>query len=152
MFHHFSDPFPEVVGRAEHHLKRAKRAYAGSESAISFLDLTSDGDRPVGVRELTLGWLSDNEKTLGDLAAVPPAQRSQLLQLLRECAEPEYRQTGTESPEEALERRIKTMDLPVVVDLAHGGGDPNAGRVALRLALDLARWWPPNRPSTPLEA
>lgn len=171
VFHHASEPFADVVERAEARIGVAKQYTAGRAASVSFLDMTADGADPVGDREWRLDEFPDAEslaaKRLGRIAAVPASHRSQLLTLLRGIVETEAQGPGpADRLTEALPRRVVTLGYEVlwqvVCDDDSTGDELSADRVQqvlvgpdgqiarrrLRRYLDTARWWPPHLSSS----
>lgn len=58
VFHHRSQPLPDVLAKAHDHLTLAKLATRGDGASVSFLDLTADGDRAVGDRSWAIAELT----------------------------------------------------------------------------------------------
>jgi hypothetical protein len=173
VFHHYGHPFSDVVERVTGRLKAAKHDTGGACAAISFLDLTSDGDSPVTGRPVrTVEWLGSNEALLSRLAVVPASQRANLLALCRQAEEEEERtrtspapseagpgvpgaQPRVESAVDALARRVVDLGSPAVWEVVAGreatsksvaqllSSGESDRRQELRHQLDLARWWPP---------
>lgn len=160
VFHHASEPFADVVERAEIRIAAAKRFTAGRHSSVSFLDMTADGGEPVGDREWTLdegaGSLDGKAQQLSRIASLPASHRNQLLGLLRDIAE-----TTSEGARcllvKALARRVVTLGHEAIWEVVCDGLEVTADAVEQQLAgagsqqtrdrlrryLDTARWWPP---------
>lgn len=174
VFHHRSHPFADVLDKAEHLLKGAKRQTLGKEAAIAFLDLTADGESSAGVVELrchtevsptqrvplVVSQLLPRLGLLSEIAKVESSQRNNLLQLLRDCAQPSVHEAGV-GPRATLAHRVERMSNRAILVATVGAGatldrvtadlqsvDPTA-RNALRKHLDLARWWPTKPPTIP---
>ncbi|MEI2776356.1 MAG: hypothetical protein V9G19_10380 [Tetrasphaera sp.] len=168
VFHHASEPFADVIERAEMRIAVAKKFSAGRASSVSFLDMTADGAEPVGDREWLIASdpasfsLTDSADRLGLIAAVPAAHRNQLLTLLREIAKVKPADVASRTElQAALARRVATMGHDVLWQLVCDEGGPRhpvtsedverqlqgkhaqAAQQRLRLHLDTARWWPP---------
>lgn len=161
VFHHNSHPFSDVLARATERLESAKRDLNGERAAVAFLDLTADGDRPTPGRPTrTLEELEDAAGLLGRLAAVPQSQRSALAALCRQSdqAETAERRDHGETAAAALARRAVDLKSEAVWAVVAGSGATTdtvrelllrdaPARVRLRHHLDLARWWPPTKPT-----
>ncbi len=159
VFHHAAEPFSDVVVRAAERLKAAKSLGAGNGPALAYLDITADGEKPVGERAWRLAGpsdadafvLTDAADTIAKLAkTVPAAHRARLIAHLRDTAsgaELDLRDTvrrlGRDEvyaacrwrPEHQGETPADTLDRLVA--------DPMT-RSRLRAVLDAARWWPPD--------
>jgi hypothetical protein len=168
VFHHRSNPFPDMVRLAGAMLKQAKRHTRGQAAALALLDVTADGGAPPASRRpATVAELNRNSERLGRLAALPAAARATLLGLLRiaeyQDEHPEAVRDG-ESAAQALARRVVDSGAAVlwqtVLDRPLSGGTLElssaegaavraavtgnlAARSRLRSTLDMARWWPP---------
>lgn len=170
VFHHASEPFADVVERAETRIAVAKTFSAGRASSVSFLDMTADGAEPVGAREWLIAAhpkspsLADSADRLGHIASLPAAHRNQLLSLLRAIAHVETLDAASRVElDTALARRVATMGHDVLWQVICGGGGArvsatsddvehhltgkhaHAAQQGLRLYLDTARWWPPSQ-------
>lgn len=146
VFHHRAAPIPDVLAKAHDQMDTAKRHNAGAQPAVSFLDMTADGAAAPQARSVELSWLTAHAGLLDDAARVPRAQRSQLVALLRECAAATSYPALGEDAVQALNRRLKTMDIPAMTQAAGPDlGVTPESRQSLRAVLDLARWWAPSR-------
>ncbi len=170
VFHHSSHPIADVVEKADELLGDAKKETRGSEAAVAFLDLTSDGENSAGQREHSptaqrkpwrIADLEANEAPAGfdKLAMVDSSHRVTLLHLLRDSALAAYRaqdDPGTKAETEAkrardeVQRRVEKLSDPGILafvsDRTALGAAPPGAREDLRRALDVARWWTPTPP------
>lgn len=155
VFHHASEPFADVVDRADGLLKQAKRDVLGREASVRFLDMTADGPAPIGSRTLRLTDLASYTPLLNCLAQVPTSHRTTLLRLLRDAQGPPAAgwPLAQETPIDALARRVTTMGVDAVWEVVAGPRataedvqralhDDPGSRLHLRTMLDIARWWP----------
>lgn len=170
VFHHRTDPFPDMTRLAKGQLKNAKREVKGAHASISFLDVTADGgEPPAGRPACRLDDLAAKDSLLGQLAAVPESQRNTLMALIRQIdaavafnlslpPEDVDLTLRTEAAEAKLARRVSDGGheaiCQVVLDsdeasrqaaaaaLAVDHPDRFRSRRRLRDALDVARWWP----------
>jgi hypothetical protein len=80
-------PFSDLVRLVETELKKAKKHGQGREAAVSFLDLTADGDRaPEGREPLTLAYFDRHAADLERIEKISRSRRESLLALLRRDA------------------------------------------------------------------
>jgi hypothetical protein len=157
VFHHLTDPFPDVASLAQEQLGRAKIAASGRQGSVAFLDLTADGgDAPAGRRPLMLADLDKEAGQLAAVAAVPRSHRETVSALLRLCADTDpacQPATRAEAPAEELARRVVDLGYEALWNVVAGPHAKPAGvraalvadagrRAELRRVLDLARWWP----------
>ncbi len=159
VFHHLKAPFPDVVRLVHDQLVAAKKATAGRQASVAFLDLTADGDVPPCSRKpLTVRDLERQASRLTEIATTSRSHRENIIGLER-LAQADQSSAGTdrtgETPVEALARRVIDLGCRPIWDAVLGRsgatasevraaltGDP-AARDELRRTLDLARWWPP---------
>lgn len=138
VFHHDSDPFAEVLERADLLLKAAKRKTLGRSASVAFEDFDLDGQplptssfadlgrRPtLAERSIAMHHLDQRAALLTALAEVPRSQRQTLRQL---TAAPEddtqlaaFSERG-ETWQAALARRVVTMSIPAVIACVAGPG------------------------------
>jgi hypothetical protein len=131
VFAHSAFPFPRAVELAEQALRAAKHAHAGRASAVTWLDVTREGEQPPPDRMAwTLDDLDGAAPALADLRAVPPAGRAVLERLI----DPE----DAELSAARLREHARRLGRDRVLD-PFLGADGAPTRLADALAL--VRWW-----------
>lgn len=131
VFAHRTFPFRRSVELAEDRLRAAKQAHAGQAAAVSWIDVTRDGERPPPSRAAwTLTDLQTADDALRALGAVEPAGRSALERLVDPAR--------TELSRARLREHARRLGRADILE-AFLGDDGTVARVADALAL--VRWW-----------
>lgn len=131
VFTHTAFPFRRAVELADEAKDAAKRTYGGRRPAVSWLDVTRDGEQPPAHRTAwTLRDLERHDGAIRALRDVPPSGRA-MLERLVDPDDPVLSAARIHQYARRLERG------EVIEPFLDGGEAP--GRVAD--ALTLARWW-----------
>jgi hypothetical protein len=129
VFAHAKFPYARAVRLAEDALRRAKRDTRGAEPAVSWLDVTADGEVPPAWRlTQTMDALSRRADDITALGGIPASGRQALARLLA-------RGTDEESQAAALSW-ARRNDHPVVAALLE-----TSSVTEVRNLLALTRWW-----------
>jgi hypothetical protein len=130
VFSHVKFPFRRAVELAETALRSAKAQQAGRVAAVSWLDVTHDGEQPpLGRRAWRVTDLDGAAVALRALREIDPAGRAVLTQLIN-------RQAPTISAARLREHE-RRLDRGAVLRPFLDDGGPQR----LADALDLVRWW-----------
>ena len=129
VFTHHAFPFRRAVELADEAMDAAKRAHGGRQPAVSWLDVTAEGEQPPPSRAAwTVRDLLRDDEAIRALREVPPAGRAMLQRLV---------DTDDEEVSSArLRAYARRLDRVAVVEPFLDG---STTRIADALAL--ARWW-----------
>jgi len=136
VFAHHTFPFRRCVELAEQALRHAKQAHHGQTPAVSWLDVTRDGEqRPPGRAAWTLPELTGRADWLTDLAEMEQSAKAALERLAG---------SGGDGSEQVRRARIANQASRLQLDglrSASGLLDASGGPDRLVDALSLVRWW-----------
>lgn len=152
VFAHKMHPFSDLVRMAGAELANAKK-HGDGKAAVSFLDLTADGDRSPGQREpVTLAYLDRHAGHLAGIEKIPRSRRESLLALLRRGDQ--RARDGVGQPYKDVIRRLTDLDgnqplWDAVTGKKDAGPEETRQKLAseetaladLRRLLDIARHW-----------
>jgi hypothetical protein len=131
VFAHCAFPFRRSVELAEHALQVAKKAHAGRQPAVTWLDVTREGEQaPPHRTAWTLQALDGSNAALTALRAVPATGRAVLERLI----DPDDQVLSAARLREQARRLGRDRVLEPFLD-----GDASVVRIADALAL--VRWW-----------
>jgi hypothetical protein len=142
VFHHVKSPITQNVALADELMRRAKGVHRGAAAAVCWVDTTVDGLDEQGAADRRPAVLVEDLRRaaegLADLAGLP---QSALSNLGREATELDHVPISDSDRRDYLRYRADRIGAEDRV-MAFPFPDPEPGQIELRVALDLAKWWP----------
>jgi hypothetical protein len=145
VFHHAKAPITTNVALADDLMRRAKARHSGADAAVCWVDTTVDAldeegalSRRAAVR---IADLVRSDEAIAALSRLPQSARSNLR---RETDELDSVPISDDDRRDYIVYRADRIKAREAVE-AFPFPDPEPGRIELRVALDLAEWWPASR-------